>query len=365
MSNTPEAKPKPTSKRSLMILGGVCGILVIVYLSLPKSWFFIPPDEEKTQKAAPAQAPSNGAPDLTSLKDAALKAPLDYTARSRYGMALVANGQMDKGLEEFLAAERLAPESPIVHHNLGIYYMNSNQHDKADLAFQKELELAPGDGRAHYFRGVTLQSRRIYKEANNQFELATKLAPNFADTYLALASMQAEKDPPEAIKAHIDNYLKYGGVSKGVAYHLLSRSYRSKQNYPEAIKYAEMAIKENPNAAMFVRNLGQIYTYSRRFDEADKTLRQVAGMIKDPSPVYIEIGMNAQKAIRYPAAEEAFKKALEISPQTGNIHIYLSRLYLLMGNKEAALTEEKAFRAWERKKAEDALRLQKITPPSH
>jgi tetratricopeptide (TPR) repeat protein len=126
-----------------------------------------------------------------------------------------------------------------------------------------------------------------------------------------------------------------------------------------------MAIKENPNAAMFVRNLGQIYTYSRRFDEADKTLRQVAGMIKDPSPVYIEIGMNAQKAQRYPTAEEAFKKALEISPQTGNIHIYLSRLYLLMGKKEASLVEEKAFRAWERKKAEDELRRQNITPTSH
>jgi cytochrome c-type biogenesis protein CcmH/NrfG len=72
--------------------------------------------------------------------------------------------------------------------------------------------------------------------------------------------------------------------------------------------------------------------------------------------------MNAQKAQRYPVAAAAFQKALQISPQTGNVHLYLSRLYLLMGDKAASLEEEKLFRQWERKKAEEKTRRLMASP---
>lgn len=350
----------PATKRGKLLPILLCLLVLIgiVYLSLPKSWFVIPKEANKQQTGkAPATVT------LEDLKNTSLTTPTDYNARTRYAMALMSENKPDLAKDEFLAAVRLAPESAIVHHNLGVFYMNRGEQTKADEAFQRELELAPGDGRAHYFRGATMQASKRYKEAKVQYDLATKLAPGLPDTYLALANMLMETTPPEEIKGYIDNYLHYGGINKGMGYHIVSRAYRTKQNFPEAARYAEMATKESPKQVIFWRNLGQIYSYARRFDDADKTLRSVAGMLKDASPVYIEIGVNAQKAGRYPEAETAFRKALEISPKTGNIHLYLSRLYIRMGNKDASLKEEQAFREWNKQLVVNKAQHDSAPPP--
>jgi Flp pilus assembly protein TadD len=109
-------------------------------------------------------------PDLTTVQAVVAKTPLDFEARSRYGMALSAAGRHEEAEKEFLAAARLAPDFPGVYHNLGIFYNNLNQPKRADAAFQRELELSPGNGRAHHFRGLALQAQRKNKEAEQQFQ---------------------------------------------------------------------------------------------------------------------------------------------------------------------------------------------------
>src|SRR5262249_37304588 len=97
---------------------------------------------------APAAAKSvtPGAASLQDMRAAAEKTPLDFTARSHYGMALMAAGRPGEALAEFQAAVRLAPESPVAHHNLGVYYLHTGQPAKADVAFLRELELCLATG---------------------------------------------------------------------------------------------------------------------------------------------------------------------------------------------------------------------------
>lgn len=357
---------RPGSRRTLYALLTLLAALAGVYLLLPPSWFEIPEEAPAGRgEASPPIAPGSPPPPQTleQLRAAAASAPLDYSVRSRYGMALASAGQSDAALKEFQAAARLAPESPLVHHNLGVFYLNTNQPDKADAAFLRELELAPGDGRAHHYRGLALQARRRYPEAAAQFQLATRLSPDLPDPYLALATLLTEKRPPQEIKSYVDEYLRTGGANKGLAYHALSRAYRSKQEYDTAIRYAEMATQAEPNNYAYWRNLGQLHSFARRYDDADRTLRKAAQLARNPSPVYIEIGMNAQKAGRFPEAIQALQKALELSPKTGNIHLYLARVYQRTGDQEAARREEAAYRAWERENVLELNRRQGVTQP--
>jgi tetratricopeptide (TPR) repeat protein len=343
MMGEPRTTTRPRAGKSLFILLGLLAVLSIIYFSLPQSWFEVPDDK-------PAAAPGAAAaqPDLNAMREAAVRTPQDFEARTRYGMALASSGQSELALKEFQAALQLAPDNPAIYHNLGVFYMNANQPARADSMFQKELELLPGNGRTHYYRGIVLQMQQRFPEAASHLELATKLAPDFPEPFLALAAQLTEKRPVEFIKTQVDAYLRLGGANKGLAYHVLSRAYRPKQQYDEAIKYALLATETDPNVYPYWRNLGQIYSAANRFNEADQALRRAAELAKDASPVYVEIGMNAQKANRYPDAIKAFQKALEISPQTGQIHLYLSRAYQRAGDAEAARREEITFRAWEK-----------------
>ncbi len=331
-------KPVQNKKRSLYVLVGLLAVMGIVYFALPKSWFEIP-DENK--KPAPP-------PDVQAIVKQTADSK-DFKEHLQAGMELAHAGKFAEAEARIKTAARLAPELPIVHHNLGVFYLNANQPDKADAAFQQELELAPGYGPAHYSRGLTLQARRRYAEAALQMELATQLSPDFPDPYLALATQLSGKRPVETIQKWVDTYLRLNGTNKGLAYYDLSLAYKTKKDYTPAVKYGELALKEDGNSYLFLRNMGQLYSYVNNTEAADTFLRKAVALAKTPSPVYIEIGMNAQKRNRLDEAVAAMKKSLELSPQTGNVHFYLSRIYVRQGAKELAAKEDAAFREWQKR----------------
>lgn len=343
----PVLRPRPRAR-----LWGLLGLLIVigaVYFSLPRSWFEVPDEAPAaTPTAPPAEAAS-----LETLRAAAERTPLDYTARSRYGMALNAAGRGPEALREFEAALHLAPESPVVHHNLGVYYLNNNDFARADGAFCRELELTPGDGRAHYYRGLIFQKRNQNERALRQFELTVALAPDFPDAYLSLALLGTRKESEEKIRGWIDQYIRLTG-NEALAYYVLSGAYRTWRKYPEAARYAERTVTLEPNSYTYWHNLGQVYSYARRTDDAERALKRALSLAPRSftSLLSIEQGMNAQNAGRFSEAVRYFQEALAASPETGNIHLYLARVYQRMGDETSAQREEAAFRQWERRKQE-------------
>jgi Flp pilus assembly protein TadD len=345
------------SRRRLLLLLGALGVVGIVYLCLPKSWFEIPRDNAAAPISAPASAPLQtqdsgekplppAEPPIASLRDDAARSPLDFGARSRYGMALAAAGRGSEAWEEFQAAERLAPDSPGVHHNLGVYYLNSRRLAQADAEFSRELELAPGDGRAHYFRGLIFQARHQDPQAAAQFREAIALAPQLTDAYLSLAMQSTRSGKEPEVRALIDHYIRLNG-DKTLAYYVLSGAYRTWKDYTEAARYAEMTVQQDPNNYGYWHNLGQIYAYARRWDDADRTLHRAQALAHDPTTVLIELGMNAQSAGRFANAADYFHSALDASPKMGSIHHYLAHVYHFMGRETEEKAEERAFRIWQ------------------
>ncbi len=347
-AEAPHAARSRSRTRLFWLIGLLC-VVAVIYLCLPKSWFEIP--DTNPRPARPASPPTTQAPSasLEALRTEAAQRPLDYGARSRYGMALAAAGNRAEALKEFLAAARLAPNSPGVYYNLGIFYLNSDRRDmldRADAAFCHELELTPGDGRVHYFRGLIFERRLQNAQAISQFQLARALAPNLPDTYLSLALLLTRQQPEQS-RQLIDDYIRLSG-DKTLAYYVLSGAYKTRHEYPEAAHYAETTVQMDPNNFGYWHNLGQIYFLAGRAADADRILQHALVMAKDKSDVLIELGMNAQKAGKLPQAVDYLHQALAASPQLGFIHLYLARIYPRMGDSAAAQREETLFRQWQR-----------------
>ena len=367
---TPVSPPK---RVLLLLLLGALGITGIVYFSLPKSWFEIPDDSIGTARKSlhasesPSQPASQDTQSLTAerliaLRAEAAKSPQDFGARSRYGMALSSNGRGSEALAEFQAAARLAPDVPGVHHNLGVYYLNMGRLATAETQFRRELEIVPGDGRAHYYRGLILQAQHRDQEAVGQFREAVALAPQLPDAYLALAIQITRSNDEGQIRALADNYARLTG-DKAMADYVVSGAYRTWKKYPEAARYAEMTVQEVPDNYGYWHNLGQIYSYARRWDEADRALNRARALTPDPTTSLIELGMNAQGALRFESAESYLKSALAASPRTGNIHSYLAHLYRQWNKEAEARKEEKMFRHWELENTARRRRAGVSTPP--
>lgn len=260
-------------------------------------------------------------------------------------MALASSNQVKEAEVELRAAIRLAPENPTVYHNLGALYLNSGAIAKAKALFDKALEVLPGDARGHYSRGLALQGMGRTEQAIRDFRLATRLAPDLAEPYLSLAVALSGTRPVAEVKELADKSVALGG-NRNVADFVLSRAYRTQGRFAEAISYAEATVKELPDSYSNWHNLGQIYSYAKKFPDAERALKRASELAKDPTTVKIELGMNAQSAGRIQDAIGYFKEALTSSPGTGNIHLYLARNYQRLGDMQSARKEEVLFREW-------------------
>lgn len=81
------------------------------------------------------------------------------------GAALLKSGHCTDALRELFAAEKLAPDDPVVHYYLGIAYLGKEAREKAMLEFQKAVSLNPEYSEAHNYIGT------LHLE-NNQWDLA-------------------------------------------------------------------------------------------------------------------------------------------------------------------------------------------------
>lgn len=78
------------------------------------------------------------------------------SAQLSFGVDMARQGLWKEALFRFTEAEKLDPNNPRVHSNLGVAYEASGQFDKALSSYQKALQLAPNDKgiRANYSRFV-------------------------------------------------------------------------------------------------------------------------------------------------------------------------------------------------------------------
>ena len=78
------------------------------------------------------------------------------SAQIAFGVDMARQGLWKEALFRFTEAEKLDPNNPRVHSNLGVAYEASGQFEKALSSYQKALQLAPNDKgiRANYSRFV-------------------------------------------------------------------------------------------------------------------------------------------------------------------------------------------------------------------
>ncbi len=125
---------------------------------------------------------------------------------------------------------------------------------------------------------------------------------------------------------------------KGVALHQTGKN-------EEAVEWINRAIREDPNEAVFHRNLGCSLEELGQLEEAVDSYERVIGFEPNDAGIRNNLGNVLLKLGRFVESESAFRRALEISPDFAGAHKDLGILLLLNGR----MTEGWAHYEWRRK----------------
>ena len=187
---------------------------------------------------------------------------------------------------------------------LAFLYREAGKFDDAIVEYRRSLEIRPGYAPAQLRLGRVFVDQRLFDEATEQFESLIERDPQHAAAYAELAAVAI-----------------------------------AEQRYEDARRYLDRALLLQPDANKLNHQLGLVYRQLGEVDKARESLQRAgARNVRFSDPVletmhgqsrsaafYGAAGVEAVKSADYAEAEQLFRQALEIEPESLNNHVYLAR----------------------------------------
>lgn len=215
----------------------------------------------------------------------------------------------------------------------GLSFHRLGDHAKAIPVYQELLNFIPEHADALHLMGEALYRQGQYESALPYLNRAVVANPHHfylntrAMVFLDLGFLhEAEQDLRRAIKA-VPNYLE--------AHINLSNVFRKKRDFKNAKRYAELAVKLDPQSAAAWNSVGAVQMETSLLDEAMLSFDHVLALA--PSA-----WVTVKNKAKIFAAQKKWAEALPLLVQTQSlrdfeVYTLLSRAYSVLGRAEEAI----------------------------
>ena len=219
------------------------------------------------------------------------------------GIAFYKSNKTDSALEEFAAANKLAPENPLFLYWIGFLHLQERRYKEALEPLEKAVQLNPNAADAHLNLGNVYDGLERFDDAIREFKKVVTLQPTSADPLYNLGSV-------------------YSKLAK-----------KDKRFFTEAIAAYKQAVKLNPKDAYIQDGLGYAQLNSGNFAAAIEAYEKATALLPNTVSFWLNLGLAAQgKATKTLAtsgkvaaesdrnkARQALSKAISLSPNNYQI----------------------------------------------
>ena len=244
------------------------------------------------------------------------------------------------------------PNEPVMYEALGAilpYFKKAyeldqlpNEKGKIKPKFSKDIKSILGADHVYFFNGGAYYfDQKDYKKAYDFFNQYLEISelPMFEGTqtaekdstfmtvqfYAAVAATQLQ-DSPIAIKAL--ERAKSSDFRLNDVYQYLSYEYKQAGDSVNYVKTLEEGYAKFPNEEFFLMSLIDAYIQSSQNEKAISYLNTAIAQKPSDSQLYHALGIVYETGIKdYAKAEETFKKALEVNPESVESMSALGRIY--------------------------------------
>lgn len=196
-----------------------------------------------------------------------------YINQQKYTMAL----------RELLKAEQYYDQDPDLHYDLGYVYMQKNSLDLAVVHFKKALELKPDYSLAKNNLGVVYMKQQQWDDAilcfrdlieNLVYTTPQKPMVNLGWAYYNKKEYTlAEKHYNDAFDLYRDGLIKDWDYIQ--ALYGLSLIYMETGRTAKAVETLSLALKDAPRAYPLYFKLAEAYKHQSEYDKAEQAYRKV------------------------------------------------------------------------------------------
>lgn len=278
---------------------------------------------------------------LTHFQKAAVLAPKNAEVQTKLGIALNELGKDDAALVHFEAAARIEPSNAGFQINLGMSLISLERYSEATIPLQRAVGLAPDNLQSVMLLGIAFDKVRQRTEAAHYLGKATQLAPSSAEAHQHLGSHLANTNQHERA---VESFQRAISIEESARrYELLGASLFILGRWTEAEEAFRRGVKLDASHPRMLTNLAVIVAKLGKITEAVE-LCQRAIKIEEDARAYALLGQSFVGLDRWPEAEAALRRGLELDPKDSDMMANLGAALATLGRfSEAAEQLEQAL----------------------
>ena len=223
------------------------------------------------------------------------------------------------------------------HVNDALHFEARGQADQALAALQAAVEVRPDDAYLRRRLGWALVQRSSYEAAQAELEAALALAPHYLAAYQDLAILAEVQNMPDAATGWLEKAIQIAPAYRPM-YRDLAGMYLKQGRFSEAQILLEQVVDRWPDAIWAHFRLGGLFMRLKWPERAAPAFKYVVDQqpnTREDYALYIEahgaLGNAYYEMKDYPAAEEFFKKAIELNPADHSSLNNLAWVYAVQG----------------------------------
>ena len=207
----------------------------------------------------------------------------DPTYQYNLGVFYLNEGQLDRAVFHLNRSLTLKPDNYIAYHSLGLVHSIKGEMEKAVEYLQKALSSNPGSTETRNTLGAIYQEMGFLEKAEEEFKTAAR-DTNYKSRelpYYNLARLYVQKNQMDAAMEYINTALTLNsGLSMG---HNLKGIIFEKQGlYGEAIDSYRRAVSKIPDDIGFNYNLAVAYFKNQEYQQAKEIFEEILPLVTDP-----------------------------------------------------------------------------------
>ena len=300
---------------------------------------------------------------ISLLENLQMRQPLSPALLGALGLAYEGTGRLREARDTLERAS--TPESLTVGTLLQLARVARKQQDyQGSLGYLAHArDLAPDNAGIHYYFGLVCLDLSLIAEARNSFEKAVQIEPENPDYNYAMgATSTFRHDPGEAVP-YFEKYLKLRPKEARGKLALGTALFRAK-DYDAAVPRLKEAAMIPETATTAHYYLGAIALQERRLEESRNELELALRNKPDYADALAELGEYYIMQKNYAQAEKCIRRALEIEPDHYSANFYLLTLYTRTGDarQEAQSKRFDELKKLLAEKMQEFLRIIEVRP---
>ena len=273
--------------------------------------------------------------------------PEPHVAMSEF---CIKEGKFEEAIAHWRKVLQVQPQAQLMHGYIGEALLMLNRPAEAIEALEKEIQVTPYSSRSYCLIGQSYQQLKEYEKARQSYEAAVKINPENSDAYYGLMTVCTKLGDRDKAKEYSESFkrtktekregqkadkVKYDDIVEtrkrsALTYVRAAQIYRINGNLSAAEELLNQAARLDPENVACLLELASLYKYKKDGPQA-KAL-EIHAKIKEmeiENLIYLlEFGGLSVDLRQFEDAERAFRKAIELAPQSPSGYQKLALLYL-------------------------------------